>query len=180
MQKENYNKNAFMTLFVVILIALLFFVEKQFHEKLQANAFMQYDVGYFRTFSFNDVNYKLPEAWDYDIVFEEVDYHRAVFKDKQDNITGSIEVLKDGVHLDEIIERDSEGFIRSELVLNELKYILLSNKVIFKDNLTIRNFNYYTAQGDDVIKLCFSFNDKISKENIRILFESIVCEIKFV
>lgn len=176
--EEKINKSRFSFLLIVTFILLIFLIGNQFRQKLQTSAIMEYNIFDFKSYIYKDFKYELPKDWVSEI--SSLDYHyKNVFKDINNNLVGSIEVLEDNNNLNEIIERESVGFIQSNIMINGINYILLENKVLSDDGVLTRNFNYYAIKDYNMVKVCFSSNDKKIKENISVLFEDILDRINF-
>lgn len=179
-KKLSKSKNVYTSLFLVILIMLVFLIGNQFHERLQTSAFMEYNTGEFKCFAYEGLEYELPTKWFSEIKTSDGLY-KNIFEDVDNKLYGSFEIFVDNkTYFDDGINiEDSNDFLRSNIIINGINYVLLENKVLSENGTITRNFNYYTVQNNKRVKVCFSSFDKNIKENITVLFENILSRIKF-
>lgn len=170
--KLDKNKSANSFLLLLAFIMLIFIIGGQFYEKLQTNAFMDYSVKEFNDYEYNGIAYELPVKWISEIDTTEGLY-KNTFENVDDKLYGSFEIVES------FNISSSNDFLRSNITVNGIDYVLLENKTLSEDGIVIRNFNYYTGQDNKAIKICFSSYDKNAKENITLLFEDILSRIKF-
>ena len=172
------NKNVFNFLFFSTLVIIVFLIGNLFYAKLQTIAIMEYSPLNSKSYVYYDIKYELPENFICDI--EETDKtYKNSFIDDRDDMYGSIEIFTGEKNIDDLINKESGSFQRSNIEINGINYILLENKLISKDNLLTRNFIYYTLQNERIVKFTFSSNNKNIKENITIFFEDIISKFKF-
>lgn len=184
------NKKQILVLSILLsLMVVLVITQSFFKETFTEVALVENGINQFKEYSFDEGNYvySLPSEWN---VFENENKgsyvsYKANFKDKNNKITGCLEVINTQSDLGNFAENDlknlSLAYKNEQIVpfkLENISGVLSQYKTKINKGYTFENSCYYINSVDGkVIKVLFNVKEDDYKENVKTVFNTIVSRI---
>lgn len=175
---------------LVSLMLLLSITQSFFNENFNKIALTDNGINGFKKYDFDKSNYfiSLPDGWTVVNKMENNQYISNVlnFKDENDKVTGSLQIINTNDKIETFAERDSQNqsLIYSNLEIMPYKHknnigVLSTYETSIRNGYDFRNECYYLQlEKGRIIKILFNVKQYTYKENIKSVFNSIISSLE--
>lgn len=184
------KKQLIVTSILLSLMLVLAITQGFFKEKFEQVALIDNGISQFKEYSFDEGKYviSLPNEWTVDEKENQGQYvsYKLTFKDGNNKLTGSLEIIN--------TKEDLDAFAESDLKNQTLKYsnaevmpfknssnsgVLVHYNTAVKNGYEFKNECYYlNLEEGKTAKILFNLKEKNYKENIKTVFDAIVSSVK--
>lgn len=183
------KKQLIVTSTLLSLMLVLAITQGFFKEKFEQVALIDNGISQFKQYSFDEGNYiiSLPNEWTVDEKESKGEYvsYKLTFKDKNNKLTGSLEIINTKENLDVFAEIDLKNqsleYSNQEVMpFKNSNYsgVLARYKTTVKNGYSFKNECYYlNLKEGKTAKLLFNIKEKDYKENIKTVFNTIISSI---
>ncbi|SFU40735.1 hypothetical protein SAMN04487886_102030 [Clostridium sp. DSM 8431] len=179
------KKQIFVTFILAMLMILLFFVEKLFDNKFNDITVINNNMGKLEEYYMKngEFSYSLPNSWSKEeIVSEKCGIYKVQFKDSDNNIIGSIELITNSDSIDTIAKNDIDNMILQkdkeeieEFQLGNNKGIKVKYKTKVSNRYNYINSGYYIPMNSaEKIKVTFIVKEDNYNDDMCAVFNTIV------
>ena len=184
------KKQLIVTSILLSLMLVLAITQGFFKEKFEQVALIDNGISEFKEYSFNEGNYviSLPNEWTVDEKESQGQYvsYKLTFKDRNNKLTGSLEIINTKEDLDVFSERDLKNqslkYSNEEIMPfknSNNSGVLAEYNTSIKNGYYFKNECYYLLLEDGkMAKILFNIKETDYKENIKTVFNTIVSSIK--
>ncbi len=187
------RKRIGVTLIIIGLMVILFASEKIFDERLKHTTLINSDIENLKTYSALEgrIIYRLPENWEShtkDFHSKEILYHND-FNSEDMKISGFIQVWNYKQELKEFLEKSKEISLKENKVENyKMEPIKISGhegyvinyKMTTSPGIKYVAYEYFLRNKDEFIRFSFFVKEEYYKENMTVIFESLVSTLKVI
>ena len=186
------KKQLIVTSTLISLMLLLSIIQGFFNENFIKIALNDNGISEFKVYNFDKNNYviSLPDQW---TVVEKMGDNQYIndvlnFKDTNNKLTGSLQVIYTNDEIETFAERDSknQSLKYSNLEMMPYKYksntgVLSTYETSIRNGYDFKNQCYYLQlEKGKIVKILFNVKEKNYKENVKSVFNSIVSSIALV
>ncbi|AOR22301.1 PsbP-related protein [Clostridium taeniosporum] len=184
------NKKQILILSILLsLMVVLGITQSFFKESFTEVALVENGINEFKDYGFNEEGYKfsLPSEWSISEKQNKGQYvsYKADFKDKNNKISGYLEVINTKSDLGNFAESDLKNlplsYKNEEIIpfkLENISGVLSQYKTKVKKGYTFENNCYYINSDDGkIIKVLFNIKEDDYKENVKTVFNTIISKI---
>lgn len=184
------KKQLLVTSILLSLMLILAITQVFFHEKFQQVALVDQGISQFKEYNFDEGRYviSLPDEWTVDEKESKGQYisYKVNFKDGNNKLTGSVEVINTKTDLSVFSESDLKNQTLQYSNLEVMPFKNANNSGVLsqyntkiKNGYEFKNECYYLNLEDgQIVKVLFNLKEKDYKENINTVFNKIVSSIK--
>lgn len=184
------KKQLIVTTILLVLMFILAITQGFFKENFEQVVLMNQGISEFKEYTFDDNKYaiSLPSEWTVDEKDSKGQYmsYELDFKDKNNKITGLLQVINTKEDLNVFAEKDLENqyleYYNSEVIPfknSNNSGVLVQYETTVRNGYDFKNECYYLNLGEGkTIKVLFSLKAKEYKENMKTIFDTIISSIK--
>ncbi|ACD53262.1 hypothetical protein FDB55_09630 [Clostridium botulinum] len=184
------NKKQILILSILLsLMVVLGITQSFFKETFTEVALVENGINEFKDYNFDEGRYifSLPSEWSVSEKESQGQYisYKADFKDKDNKITGYLEVINTQIDLGNFAESDLKNLplsYKNEQImpfkLEDTCGVLSQYKTKVRKGYTFENSCYYLSSDDGkIIKVLFNVKEDDYKENVKTVFNTIISKI---
>jgi hypothetical protein len=184
------RKQLIVTSVLLSLMLLLAITQRLFKDNFEQVIFINQGISQFKEYSFDNNKYSLslPNEWIVDEKENQGQYisYKSNFKDKNNKISGVVEVINTKEDLNVFAENDLNNqclvYYNSEIIPfknSNNSGILVEYQTSIKNGYEFKNECYYlNLEEGKKVKILFNLNEKSYKENMNTILNAIVSSIK--
>ena len=184
------KKQLIVTSILLSLMLILAITQGFFKDNFEQVVLMNQGISEFKEYDFDEGKYiiSLPSEWIVDEKESEGQYvsYKLNFKDKNNKLNGLVEVINTKEDLDVFAENDLNNqyleYYNSEIMPfknSNNSGVLVQYETAIKNGYDFKNECYYlNLEEGKTIKILFNLNEKNYKENMKIIFNTIISSIK--
>lgn len=184
------KKQLIVTSILLSLMLVLAITQGFFKEKFEQVALIDNGISQFKEYSFDEGNYviSLPNEWTVDEKERQGQYvsYKLTFKDGNNKLTGSLEIINTKEALDVFAENDLKNqsleYSNEEVMPfknSNNSGVLAEYNTSVKNGYNFKNECYYLdLEEGKTAKILFNLKEKDYKENIKTVFNTIISSIK--
>lgn len=184
------KKQLIVTSILLLLMLVLAITQEFFKNSFEQVILMDQGISEFKEYAFDDNKYtiSLPSEWSVDKKENKGQYvsYELYFKDKDNNITGLLEVINTKEDINVFAEKDLNNqyleYYNSEVMPfknSNNSGVLVQYNTSIKNGYDFKNECYYLNLEDGkTIKVLFNLKEKYYKDNMKIICNTIISSIK--
>lgn len=184
------NRKPLITTFILIaLMFVLIFMQDLFNDNFKEVAFVDNNVGYLKTYSYEDegISFSLPENWETKVLNSN-DYNvfKIEFNDKGNNIIGYIDFIDSKEDTTVLAQKDMDNMMLSHSE-EKIETYKSNNRNSIKVEYTTKvnkgykynNTNYYIPLNNSLVAKCtFITKDDNYKESMKLVYNAVVDSVR--